>query len=511
MKKQILNRITKTILLVAMAMMVMVACDKDDDDDQGGTGTPVEDGTYVTGAATGVTSPGINGLMKVARNEVVQEDRNELKEIYMAVKGGADGFNIVMVNGSTTTTYGPGSDFAEVTELDNDEPTLGLWRGSLAESAEKFTVPEDGLYHIAFDSEIMIVVIAKVEWGLIGAATPGGWGGSTALPMATFDMNSLTFEATDVVLTKADWKFRYSNGWKLILDPDFDLGSGNTGIKVNSNFGGAVDALLAGGDNITNETPGKYTATMTWNLSGGHTASMVKTGDLETIDYSATELGLIGDGLMVGGVQHDWESTIMLHVPVIDPDVETNYTWTYEGVEVTTAGSFKIREGQTWDDKSIGFGDVTMAGLAAADFEGNGDGNFVPLMDGTYDFVLLIDAVTETYTLTVNAAGAAVPEMYLVGDFTGWDIDNPVPMDGTAGEYTATVDLGTGGFFKAVTTVGAWQPQYGTEAGAAWDSGILLLNDGTGSDPEGIPEPSAAGTYTVSINTNTMTYTVAAK
>ena len=78
-------------------------------------------------------------------------------------------------------------------------------------------------------------------------------------------------------------------------------------------------------------------------------------------------------------------------------------------------------------------------------------------------------------------------------------------------EYTATVDLGTGGFFKAVTIIGAWQPQYGTELCAAWDSGILLLNDGTGSDPEGIPEPDVAGTYVVSINTNTMTYTVAAK
>ena len=123
------------------------------------------------------------------------------------------------------------------------------------------------LYHIAFDSEVMIVTIAKVEWGVIGAATPGGWGGSTQLTMGAFDLNTITFEATDVVMTKADWKFRYSNGWKVILDPDFDLGGGNTGIKVNANFGGAVDALVAGGDNISNEVPGKYTANMTWSFS----------------------------------------------------------------------------------------------------------------------------------------------------------------------------------------------------------------------------------------------------
>ena len=35
--------------------------------------------------------------MSVARNEVLQEDRADLMEIYMAVKGGDDGFNIVMV------------------------------------------------------------------------------------------------------------------------------------------------------------------------------------------------------------------------------------------------------------------------------------------------------------------------------------------------------------------------------------------------------------------------------
>jgi len=45
--------------------------------------------------------------MKATRNEVTQEDRAELLELYIAVKGGADGFNITTVAGSTKTTYGP--------------------------------------------------------------------------------------------------------------------------------------------------------------------------------------------------------------------------------------------------------------------------------------------------------------------------------------------------------------------------------------------------------------------
>ena len=61
-----------------------------------------------------------------------------------------------------------------------------------------------------------------------------------------FDLNTMTFTITDVEMTKADFKFRYSGGWKVELDPDFDLGDGNSGIKVNCNFGTAVDNLVPG-------------------------------------------------------------------------------------------------------------------------------------------------------------------------------------------------------------------------------------------------------------------------
>ncbi len=508
MKKDVLKRITKSMLIVMMAMLVVVSCKKDDEEETPGP-TPVEDGIYVTGAATGVATPGINGLMSIARNEVTQEDRAELKEIYMAVSA-TDGFNIVVVSGSTTTTYGPGADFAEVTEPDGDEPTLGLWRGSLVETADKFTVPSDGLYHIAYDEELMIVVVARVEWGVIGAATPGGWGESTALPSTGFDLNTMTFEITDLTLTKADWKFKYSNGWKLILDPDFDLGGGDVGIKVNSNFGGAVDALVAGGDNIVNDASGKYTATMVWTLGGGHTATMTKTADLEIFDYTNTELGLIGNALIIGGVQQNWEVTAMVHVPVVEG--ETNYTWTWEGVEVvvTDTTGFKIREGQDWTQKSIGYNDVTMAGLSADDFGTNGDGNFIPLVAGTYDMVLFINAETDTYTFTVNPVGAA-PELYMLGDgcAAGWDNTLAIPLEGTGGVYTITTDFPGGGEIKFITTLGQWAPMYGTDDNGTITGGILVYRE-TESDPDpvSIPMPDNAQQYTIHVNTNDMTYQI---
>lgn len=516
MKKNSLFKVARYAWVMIMALALFTtSCKKDSDttDNGGGGSVIVLDGTYVKGAGTALTDFDTKGKMTVARNEVTQEDRASLMELYIAVKAGSEGFNIYTVEGSTTKTWGPGADFAEVTELDGDEPTLGLWRGSLVESETPFTVTEDGLYHVAFDSELGIVTVARVEWGVIGAATPGGWGESTQLA-TTFDLNAMTFTATDVTMTKGDFKFRYSNGWKVILDPDFDLGDGNTGVKVNANFGGAVDALVPGGANIVNDTPGKYTITVSWALDGGTTASVEKTGDLETFDYTNTELGLVGDGIINADTALGWNYTIMLHTPTVTD--ETTYTWTYEGVEVSTAGSFKIREGQTWDDKVIGYPDVTMGGTAAADFETNDDGNFVPTVDGTYDFELVIDAITETYTVNVKAAGSANPEMYMLGDgcSAGWDNTAALAMEGTGGVYTITTDLmtvdGNPGNIKFITTLGQWAPMYGSDGtGDAYSGTLQYRETESDEDPATIPV-EVDGTYTVTMNTNDMTYTVEA-
>jgi hypothetical protein len=509
MKKNSFFNLSLTALALLLGLAVtFTSCKKDDDPDP--DPVIVLDGTYIKGAATALTDYDTKGMMKIARNEVTQEDRASLLELYVAVKGGSAGFNIITVAGDVITIMGPGSDFAEVTEPDVDEPKDGLWRGSIVESESMFTVPEDGLYHIAYDTEIGIVTIAKVDWGVIGAATPGGWGESTAIESSGFDLNSMTFTGTEIKLVKGDFKFRYSNGWKVILDPEFDLGDGNKGIKVNSNFGGAVDNLVPGGANIVNEVPGYYTITMVWALDGGYTATVEKTGDLEVVDYSAVDLGLVGDGVIQDGEPVGWDATILNHVPVVTD--ETTYTWTYEGIEFTTAGSFKLRQGQDWNGKVIGYPDVVMGGTAAGNFETNDDGNFVPTVDGTYDITFVIDALTETYTFTVKEAGAADPELYMLGDgcAAGWDNAVALPLDGTGGLYTITADLTGGGYIKFITTLGQWAPMYGTDdTGTATGGPLVFRETEDDPDPASIPV-DADGNYTITVNTNDMTYTVVA-
>lgn len=511
MKKSAFSKLFKMMGVIVLIGAVMVSCKKDDPKPD--PEPIVEDGIYLKGNGTALVDFDIKGLLKSTRNEVTQQERAALKEIFVAVKAGSDGFNIIEVAGSVRKTYGPGADFAVVNEAARigDEPKLDFWRGSYAENTTKFTVPADGLYHVVMDTELKKIAVIPVQyWGLIGAATPGGWSDDTQIQHGGFNLNEMTFEKTNVTMTKADFKFRYSGGWKVVIDDNFDLGGGQKGIRVNTNYGGAVAALVPGGSNITNESGGIYTAKMVWKLGEDYKATLTRTGDLNIINYTNTELGLVGAGLVVNGAGHNWDETILLHKPEVAN--ETNYTWKWNNVSVApVGGGFKIREGQAWTGKVIGYPQVTMAGTAAGDFETNGDGNFVPKVEGTYEFELKINAVTEVYTLTVNPAGAA-PEMFLLGDGStaGWNNGAALPLAGKNGVYSITTTLEAGKFIKFITTLGQWAPMYGTDATGTSTGGPLVYrateND---PDPASIPTPATTGIYTITLNTNTLTYVIA--
>lgn len=83
-------------------------------------------------------------------------------------------------------------------------------------------------------------------WGLIGDATSGGW--NTDTPM-TWDATNKVFTATlDLTAGTTGYKFRANAGWDL-------------------NYGGSLNALSAGGANLSVATPGNYTVTFDpWNL-----------------------------------------------------------------------------------------------------------------------------------------------------------------------------------------------------------------------------------------------------
>lgn len=412
MKKNFLARAFTYAVMVAALSIPFTSCSSDDDDNNDKPGGEIVlDGIYIKGDATALTELNSKGTFSAAKNEVLGEVRDGLYEIYVAVKKGDAGFNIVSVAGSTTNVMGPDADFAEVEAEDRnaDEPQDGSFqKGGIEVTEAKFTVPEDGLYHVAYDSELNKVAIAEVVWGVIGAATPGGWGSSTVLPMKKFDLNKIEFEAPGVELSKGDYKFRYSNGWKLFLDTVLVVGDGEKGVTVNSNFGGALDALDAGGENIIVSEGGLYTINFTWELAKAPVAKLTKTGELEIADYSAVEMGIVGNSYNnAEGELESWGANYPEKTMAPDKDGDV-YTWNYTDVtfvENPEGAQFKFREGEGWDGKSIGFNDVELEGNAKDSLETNNDGNFVFKGDdyaGVYTLKLVIDAATETYTLTID-------------------------------------------------------------------------------------------------------------
>ena len=413
MKKAIFGKTVKISWLVMLAVLVgFSSCGKNDDNDD--DPVIILDGIYVKGDATASADFSEKQMMKVTRNEVTQEDRANLYELYIPLKSGKT-FSIVKVAGSTQTTYGPDADFATVATPTNDEPKVPFKRGTLKETATTFSVDADGFYHVVIDMEVMKVVVAPVHWGVIGAATPGGWGGSTDMTESAFDANTMSWTITGMELRGGDWKFRYSNGWKIELDTALDIGNGNKGVKVNTNFGGAVDALVAGGANIVNSDPGVYDITISYTLGTGYTATATKTGALPLTNWTGVKCDAVGTGVSGDNTSAipdpsgwGWGNKLLADnngEPTKNGDV---YTWTWTNIVLEANEGFKVR---TENGVAPTTGGANFdAGLEAVDHANSSSnvnsattGNLEVSVKGTYTITLEIDAAnSDTKKITIT-------------------------------------------------------------------------------------------------------------
>lgn len=390
-------------MALAVVMIGFTSCKDDNEDDP----TPpifVEDGFYIKGAGTALAELDFKGMLRAAVNEADgNNERPGLYEIYVAVKGG-QGFNIIQVAGQTQKTWGPGSDFAEVAmeARHQDEPRLAFWRGSLAETATTFTVEEDGLYHVAVDTQLGTVAVAKVVWGLVGAATPGGWGGSTQMA-ADFDLEKMTFVIEGIEMENSDWKFRYSNGWKIFLDaPD------NT-IAVNTNFGKSVTDLEPGGANIVMSDRGVYKYTMTWELGKAFVATEEKTGELEPAPEYPETMYIVGAATAFGWHTPGDDANALMHKIAGGPSNDGIY-WRILHLEANEG--FKIA-GAGWTEPNLDYGKVDEWDAEGVEVIAAGN-DWTVANSGMYIAVLSL----QDNTVKVSIRPALV---YGIGDaFGGW-------------------------------------------------------------------------------------------
>lgn len=119
--------------------------------------------------------------------------------------------------------------------------------GTLSAGGGNIPVSVESDYSITLDlSHPNVYTYSTNRWGVIGDAQ-GSWDNDTNM---TWDATNNVFTVTLDLVSTGSFKFRANDGWDI-------------------NYGGDVNALTAGGDNITVASNGNYTLTFDpWGLTG---------------------------------------------------------------------------------------------------------------------------------------------------------------------------------------------------------------------------------------------------
>lgn len=132
----------------------------------------------------------------------------------------------------------------------------GDFAGVLVETGEvNCTQTPAGYYRVTADTAALTYNTVLTNWGIVGAATAGGWDASTPL---TYNPTSKKWEGI-VTLTAGEFKFRANNAW------DINLGGDNDD-DTYMNYGGPNLSVGTAGTylvelNLSN--PRAYTYTLT--------------------------------------------------------------------------------------------------------------------------------------------------------------------------------------------------------------------------------------------------------
>jgi len=174
--------------------------------------------------------------------------------------------------------------------------------GGLTNPGNNITVAATGYYLIKANLSNMTYSLTLTAWGLIGDATPGGWGDETPL---TYNQTLSVWEG-GMSLTAAAAKFRANHDWG--YNYGSDLADGN---------------LTAGGGNIPITVAADYAITLDLSHPNAYT-------------YSFNSWGLIGDATPGG-----WST-------------DTNMTWdgtnkVFKATANLVIGAFKFRANAAWD------------------------------------------------------------------------------------------------------------------------------------------------------------------
>lgn len=127
-------------------------------------------------------------------------------------------------------------------------------------AAAGLSVPEPGYYELTADLNTNKWTATKTTWGIIGDASPGGWGADTQM---TYDPVTQVWTATLDMIHNGSFKFRANGAWSIDFGIDAD---GKLKYADNPFFG--YNGTLS---NLTVPEDGNYTITLDLHVSGDYT------------------------------------------------------------------------------------------------------------------------------------------------------------------------------------------------------------------------------------------------
>jgi len=194
----------------------------------------------------------------------------------------------------------------------------GTATGKLANPGSDISVPAIGYYLVKANASAMTYSLTATTWGIIGDATPGGWGAQTDM---AYNATTKVFSLAAHLTSGGAFKFRGTSDW-------------------NVNYGSTNGStLVAGGDNIAITSTDDYAITLDLSHPNAYT-------------YSANRWGLIGDatGSWSADQNMAWDAvnhvfTITLDLVVGEMKFRANDDWVVDlggNISALTAGGANI-------------------------------------------------------------------------------------------------------------------------------------------------------------------------
>lgn len=494
------------LLLAFLLIGGFTAC-KEDEVLEEKEGLPVADGMYMAKVGEDPAESAVLKPANVDGSGISSLERPGFIQGYMYLTAG--NYNLVTVTdkqiaetlgGTLTTVSGADANNEECGGADNTEYHFVA---ATADGAA-FTVPADGLYVVAYDGfasgtgEIAFDQIESV--GLMGDATPGGWGEDTPMT-TTITADGISASIDDVVLDGgAQMKFRFNCRWaidrRLSTNDDFDNANG---YSFWTNYGGSIDLLVPGNDgaNIAITDRALYTVTFAWDAVAGATATLTNTGIAPDKPTFPEAMYLVGAGTAYGWDAPSTTANAEMHIVAGGADNEGLY---WKIVYLEAGQGFKI-SAANWGDPNLGFGEVTEYDTDGVTVSDNG-GNMDVAVSGMYTVVL--DLRNDMTKVSIKVA-----EVYGMGDTfptdPAWEKDNALNLftvDDAAKTITSPA-LGADGTIRSYVSH-AWLPDW-WQAEFVPNAGTIEYRNAGSDDPTVVA--GTAGqvvTYTFDDNTSSI-------